>query len=550
MKLTLNKTLKLAIIASLCTAPLMAENTNTGTDTETTTESSVTLPEQADSNTYYNNTDSASNLVYDVESFSNSTLYIEMVKDEVKTVNYLADGSATYYYGNVVINEMWINNGNSEAVKTFTGNILDGDDSSGTGNITFNNWTNSSNNKSCNYTLKFTGDVSNFSGDITSQARTGTPYEGGLNLIFATTSDDSLDAASGTGTISLTGSSSESVTYSYDTGKEVTVANDGITAPIISFEGGATYNVNTDITAAITEANYNTTNYNGVAAVNIKDGSSLSLTDTLTTDGADGAEATTATTDYSITVGDVTVTGGTLTGDSASTGSITTSKISNLDLSNTAIVSTNNDGLTLSDVTVTASTLSLTADADSSGDLTLTLSNVTLDNTKLTLNASSTVIKATNLTVIETVTALTVVDVATPTTFTTLTDTDVSTDTTTGSVVISLDSLSSDLVILDGDFTITLDMSDELYAELDRLINEEYYSFTIAIENIDSSTAESLGDLSVSINGISYDYVAGYGASYDSENGTLSFRLVPEPSTASLSLLALAGLVARRRRKA
>lgn len=536
MKLTLNKTLKLAIIASLCTAPPMAEDSTPVSGTYIGKFSDI--PNSGSTDYVPVETDATTFIMNMAGGKSTTNCYLPNIK-----------GSTYEYIQDIYVIQMDINNGwssaSDETTYIFSGTIYDGsgvtysdgDEGtttySGNGNITYYNF-NSSANK---FVFSFTGDVSNFSGDIIStEGQLTTDYAGGLSLIFATTDTDSFDAASGTGTINLTGTSSEYVTYSYSSEYEVTIANMSITAPVINFEGGADYDVNSPVTAT--------------SSVNIKDGSSLSLTDTLTTDGEDGAEATTATTDYSITVGDVTVTGGTLENNSNTTGSITTSEISNLDLSNTAIVSTNNDGLTLSDVTVTASTLSLTADADSSGDLTLTLSNVTLDNTKLTLNASSTVIKATNLTVIETVTALTVVDVATPTTFTTLTDTDVSTDTTTGSVVISLDSLSSDLVILDGYFTITLDMSDELYAELDRLINEEYYSFTIAIENIDSSTAEILGDLSVSINGISYDYVAGYGASYDSENGTLSFRLVPEPSTASLSLLALAGLVARRRRKA
>ncbi|MFI3243428.1 MAG: PEP-CTERM sorting domain-containing protein [Akkermansia sp.] len=98
----------------------------------------------------------------------------------------------------------------------------------GSGDINFYNWSSTS----CYQEYIFTGNLSNYSGDITSGKAdnvSAATYSGGLFLTFTGTSSSS---ASGTGSIYLNGSSSESITYSYSKG--ATITNERITAPVIN----------------------------------------------------------------------------------------------------------------------------------------------------------------------------------------------------------------------------------------------------------------------------------------------------------------------------
>ncbi len=283
MKLKLNHSLRAALMACYAISAPIATTVTTGAlitgaitlnlapqaaavdDTSADASSEATYDAQTEANTYYNATDSTSLSTLDD---SNGVVYIQMLESDPlegsTKQNYMAGNVETYTFSTVVINEMWINNGNSNAAKTFTGTIVDGDLSLGSGAITFNNWSVKADVPSCNYTLAFTGDVSGFSGAITSTGLDGC-YAGGLNLIFSGTSSDK--AASGTGLISLehayssTAAGTETLTYNYTT--SATIANSSIETWNATFAGGAAYTLNSDTTV------------NG--ALSITDGSDVTL---------------------------------------------------------------------------------------------------------------------------------------------------------------------------------------------------------------------------------------------------------------------------------
>ncbi len=189
------------------------------------------------------------------------TITINMVHDSSATTNtnYLPNATSTdvsYTAASITIEQMDISNGYGSGLSSsnhaefyFNATIL------GSGDINFYNWSSTS----CYQEYIFTGDLSNYSGDITSSKAdnvSSATYSGGLFLTFTGTSSTS---ASGTGSIYLNGSSSESITYSYSDG--ATITNESITAPVINLGSAyeyADYYLASNITATtlnITQSN-------------------------------------------------------------------------------------------------------------------------------------------------------------------------------------------------------------------------------------------------------------------------------------------------------
>lgn len=110
-------------------------------------------------------------------------------------------------------------------------------------------------------------------------------------------------------------------------------------------------------------------------------------------------------------------------------------------------------------------------------------------------------------------------------------------------------------VNVDGTFTVNLDMSDDELTAFQAILNEygsTNFTFTgLATENVTDFELIISNDAAE----IMYDYSC-MGDMLNSSDGSgvnitiSSSELIPEPSTATLSLLALAGLCIRRRRKA
>lgn len=91
----------------------------------------------------------------------------------------------------------------------------------------------------------------------------------------------------------------------------------------------------------------------------------------------------------------------------------------------------------------------------------------------------------------------------------------------------------------------TIDLSEELLALMYRWEPIEIFSSVDAL-TIDGNTIapDSITQVSFNVDNRLQNFNVGY-----SNVGTVSLRLIPEPTTSTLSLLALAALVARRRRK-
>ncbi len=92
--------------------------------------------------------------------------------------------------------------------------------------------------------------------------------------------------------------------------------------------------------------------------------------------------------------------------------------------------------------------------------------------------------------------------------------------------------------------TLTLDLG-EFAGETDKLFNDDLYAFALSGLAVDQLLAANVDKLVLKINGISH-VVSGSSATA----GVIPVYItIPEPSTATLSLLALTALAARRRRK-
>ncbi len=231
---------------------------------------------------------------YDLWSYSQISYLENSTSDDTVNMNfnentnlYLSSSSKTYYAGTINVNYWNINNGSSNQTYTFTGSIVSYNNK---GNIDYQNWgnTTSTSTGNTNNTYIFQGDVSQFSADIISESGTGT-YAGGLNLKFEDTYTDNVEAISGTGAINLAGTNSEYLTYSYGSGKTVSIDNTSITAPVINFNNGATYNLNCIATAS------ESLNIDDSTTLNVNSGftsAEVSLGDNAILYIAAGAEAT------------------------------------------------------------------------------------------------------------------------------------------------------------------------------------------------------------------------------------------------------------------
>ncbi len=175
-------------------------------------------------------------------STEDDTITINLVHDSsaTKNDNYLPNATTSdvsYTADTITIEQMDISNGygsglssSNHACYYFNATIL------GDGDINFYNWSSTS----CYQEYIFTGDLSEYSGDITSGKAdnvTAATYSGGLYLTFSGTSSDV--AASGTGSITLAGSSGECITYAYE--DSATIANESITATTINLGLSSSY---------------------------------------------------------------------------------------------------------------------------------------------------------------------------------------------------------------------------------------------------------------------------------------------------------------------
>ncbi len=177
-----------------------------------------------------------------IANFENSTIADSVIMSFSTNANlYLSSSNTTYNAGTIYVNYWNITGGYSGKTYTFTGSIVS---YSNKGNINYQGW----GDNNTNNTYIFEGDVSGFSADIISSSGTGS-YAGGLNLVFNDENTDNVTSVSGTGSINLAGSNSEYLTYSYSSGKTISINNKSITAPVINFNSGATYNLNCVATA-------------------------------------------------------------------------------------------------------------------------------------------------------------------------------------------------------------------------------------------------------------------------------------------------------------
>ncbi|MBR3695669.1 MAG: PEP-CTERM sorting domain-containing protein, partial [Akkermansia sp.] len=122
-----------------------------------------------------------------------------------------------------------------------------------------------------------------------------------------------------------------------------------------------------------------------------------------------------------------------------------------------------------------------------------------------------------------------------------------------------LDNLfSAENVTLDNDFAITVGISQEVVNILaDSQNGMEPFTFSITLLSDSVSGNYNAEELAVLMSQVEFDFAGltnqqGYNVQYDETSQTYVLTAtasIPEPTTATLSLLALAALAARRRRK-
>ncbi len=182
---------------------------------------------------------------------------------------YLASGTLTFAC-NIVIGDsgFTLDNGYSSAVYTFSGTI------SGSGN-----WTHTA---SPTQKYIFTGDLSNYSGDLTKTNQNSSYFYFGNNTTAATNT-----AVSGTGALTISGT----VRYYYSGyassgASALTIENTSISANTLLFQGSVNYAVSSNLsaytsTATVTVSNTGTTttsgDISGFASITVSSGSTLVL---------------------------------------------------------------------------------------------------------------------------------------------------------------------------------------------------------------------------------------------------------------------------------
>ncbi len=181
---------------------------------------------------------------YTYDSYTATTYAYFTDATAADTITMNLDGTGTSYFadaftcnaGTIQVDSWIINNGSSNKAYVFNSAIT------GSGPIE-DAWSGGANN-----TYNFTGDMSQFSGDIIAADLLNLNF-GTYDVSVATSGENGLGSASGTGALSSTGSNS--ITYNFT--QYASVLNSSITttgATVLSFLGGATYNVSSEISVA------------------------------------------------------------------------------------------------------------------------------------------------------------------------------------------------------------------------------------------------------------------------------------------------------------
>ncbi|MFI3244682.1 MAG: PEP-CTERM sorting domain-containing protein [Akkermansia sp.] len=121
---------------------------------------------------------------------------------------------------------------------------------------------------------------------------------------------------------------------------------------------------------------------------------------------------------------------------------------------------------------------------------------------------------------------------------------------TSDTVTITINLFDGLDVTLDGAISVNLDLSFEQYALLQTLLSSKELEVLLEGDfTMNAGTSMSFTIDTVDASGAAIEDALSIETSIGSD-GSMLLTIIPEPSTATLSLLALAGLLARRRRKA
>ncbi|MBQ8723298.1 MAG: hypothetical protein IJY80_03315, partial [Opitutales bacterium] len=206
--------------------------------------------------------------------YSNGGTVVDVTSNDTFTFDgadgYLPGWSDGSFVGNITLADdknatsafVWTD-GSSSSVSTitFTGSL--------TGSGTFEKNTNSNNKKQC---FVFAGDLSGFGGNFkladAEANNTGTLTFGNGGVAITGTYEGGVTAksVSGTGVISWNG---QSVVYNYDNTNAATIGNSSISAKNLTFQGGASYTLNstTTVSSALTVAENTTLTVAGTVAL-------------------------------------------------------------------------------------------------------------------------------------------------------------------------------------------------------------------------------------------------------------------------------------------